>query len=302
MKSYASDIPAGDWIDRWLPTALRPYLRLTRIDRPIGIWLLLLPCWWGTALASPSGPPVSLLLLFAVGAVSMRAAGCIINDIVDRRLDRQVARTANRPIASGAVSPAAGLLLAAALSLVGLAVLLQLNTLSIALGLLSVLLVVAYPFAKRVTSWPQVVLGLVFNWGALLGWTAVRNDIAVPALLLYGAGLLWTLGYDTIYAHQDKEDDRRLGIGSTALRLGDRSRPWLGVFYGGFLVLLLSAGLTAGLSWVFAVLLVPVAIGLAWQVADLDMDDPRDCLAKFKSNRWVGIGVFLALLAGPHLA
>lgn len=302
MKSYASDIPDGDWIDRWLPAASRPYFRLTRIDRPIGIWLLLLPCWWGTALAAPSGPPVWLLLLFAVGAVCMRAAGCIINDIVDRRLDRQVARTANRPIASGAISPASGLLLAAALSLVGLAVLLQLNALSIGIGLMSVVLVVAYPFAKRITLWPQVVLGLAFNWGAILGWTAVRNDIALPPLLLYGAGVLWTLGYDTIYAHQDKEDDRRLGIGSTALRFGDRTKPWLGVFYGGFVVLLLLAGLTAGLPWLFVLLLIPVACGLAWQVIDLDTDTPRDCLAKFKANRWVGIGVFVALLAAPHLA
>lgn len=301
MKSYASDIPAGDWIDRWLPAAVRPYLRLTRIDRPIGIWLLLLPCWWGTALASPDGPSPWLLLLFAVGAVCMRSAGCIINDIVDRRTDRQVARTANRPIASGAVSPKAGLLLAAALSLVGLAVLLQLNTLSIGLGLLSVILVIAYPFAKRITVWPQLVLGLAFNWGALLSWTAVRNDIALPALLLYGAGILWTLGYDTIYAHQDKEDDRRIGVGSTALRFGDRTKPWLCVFYGGFTALLLTAGLSAGLQLAFVLLLIPAAVLLAWQVIALDTDVPRDCLAKFKANLWVGIAVLFAILAGQNL-
>ena len=244
-KALATDIPAGDWIDRWVPAGARPYLRLARIDRPIGIWLLMFPCWWSTALATPGWPDPWLLLLFAMGAAIMRGAGCTLNDLADRDFDARVARTAGRPIPSGVVSVRRAVVFMIALCLSGLLVLLQFNAFAVALGASSLLLVVVYPFAKRVTYWPQVVLGLTFNWGALLGWAAVRGDLGWPAVVLYAAGLLWTLGYDTIYAHQDKEDDILIGVKSTALKLGPATKPWLWAFYAGATVLLALVGALA---------------------------------------------------------
>ena len=295
-KAVATDIPAGDWIDRWLPAGVRPYVRLARIDRPIGIWLLMFPCWWSTALATPGWPDPLLLALFAIGAVIMRGAGCTLNDLADRDVDARVARTAGRPIPSGAVSARQAFAFMAALCLVGLLVLLQFNPFAVGLGASSLLLVAVYPFAKRVTYWPQAVLGLTFNWGALLGWAAVRGDLAWPAIVLYAAGLLWTLGYDTIYAHQDKEDDILIGVKSTALKLGATTKPWLWAFYGGSIALLALAGALAGIVWPFFVVLAGVAAHFAWQVADLDLNDPKDCLAKFKSNQTVGLMVFAAIV------
>jgi 4-hydroxybenzoate polyprenyltransferase len=297
-KAAASDIPAGNWVDRWVAAGVRPYLRLARIDRPIGIWLLMFPCWWSTALAAPGWPDPWLLLLFAVGATIMRGAGCTLNDLADREFDARVARTAARPIPSGAVSVRQATAFMGALCLAGLVVLLQFNAFAVALGASSLLLVGLYPFAKRVTYWPQAVLGLTFNWGALLGWAAVRGDLAWPAVALYAAGLLWTLGYDTIYAHQDKEDDILIGVKSTALRLGAATKPWLWAFYVGAVALLASAGALAGLSWPFFVVLAGVAAHFAWQVADLDVNDPKDCLLKFKSNQTVGLIVFAAIVLG----
>lgn len=295
----ASDIVAGDWVDRWLPSRWRPFVRLGRFDRPIGIWLLLLPCWWGVALASPGWPDPWLFALFALGATVMRAAGCIVNDLADRDFDRRVARTATRPLASGEVSPGAALLMMALLSLIGLAVLLQFNRLTAWLGCASLALVVLYPFAKRVTYWPQLVLGLTFNWGALLGWTAVAGGVDWPALLLYCAGVFWTLGYDTIYAHQDKADDLMVGVKSTALRFGPATPYWLAFFYGATIVLLALAGLMAGLAgWPLAVGLLLVAGHFAWQLGCLDLDDPKDCLAKFASNRIVGLIVLATFIVG----
>ena len=294
----ASDITAGDWVDRWAPARLRPYLRLARIDRPIGIWLLMFPCWWSTALASDGWPDLSFLLLFALGATVMRGAGCTVNDIVDRDFDARVARTATRPIPSGAVSVPRALAFAAALCLTGLIVLLQFNTVTIAVGASSLLLVALYPFAKRVTDWPQAVLGLTFNWGALVGWAAVRGDLGWPAVALYAAGMAWTLGYDTIYAHQDKEDDLVVGVRSTALRLGDATRPWLCGFYAAALGLLAFAGHLAGLSWPFWPALAAVGAHFAWQVLRLDLDDPKRCLALFKSNARAGLLIFLAIALG----
>jgi 4-hydroxybenzoate polyprenyltransferase len=294
----ASDIPAGDWIDGWIPAGARPYLRLARIDRPIGIWLLMFPCWWSTALATPGWPDLWLLLLFAVGAAMMRGAGCTLNDIADRNFDARVARTAGRPIPSGAVSVRQAIAFMITLCLAGLIVLLQFNPFAIALGAASLILVAIYPFAKRVTYWPQAVLGLTFNWGALLGWAAVRGELACPAVVLYAAGLLWTLGYDTIYAHQDKEDDILVGVKSTALKLGAATKPWLGAFYAGAIGLLALAGVLVELAWPFYVVLAVVAPHFAWQVLDLDLDDPRDCLAKFKSNQAIGLMVFAAIVLG----
>ncbi len=297
-KLAAADIPVGNWIDRWAPATIRPYLRLARVDRPIGTWLLLLPCWWSVALASPSWPSLSLLVLFAIGALVMRGAGCTLNDIADRNFDGRVARTASRPIPSGAVSVRQALAFLVLLSLIGLLVLLQFNIFAVGVGVASLVLVAIYPFTKRVTHWPQAVLGLTFNWGALLGWAAVRGDLGWPALALYGAGIFWTLGYDTIYAHQDKEDDALLGVKSTALLLGGATRPWLSGFYGMAATLLGVTGYIAGLAWPFFAFLLLATAHLWWQTATVKINEPKDCLAKFKSNREFGILVFLGIVAG----
>jgi 4-hydroxybenzoate polyprenyltransferase len=294
----ASDIPAGGWIDRRVPAALRPYLRLARLDRPIGTWLLLLPCWWSVSLASPGWPDPVLLLLFAGGALLMRGAGCTFNDMVDRDIDARVARTADRPLASGAISLRQAVVFLLLLTLAAFVILLQFNGFAIWTGIASLAVVALYPFAKRITHWPQAVLGLAFNWGALLGWAAVRGDITAPALALYVAGLFWTLGYDTVYAHQDKEDDRIVGVKSSALKLGDRTRPWLFAFFGLAILLIAEAGHQAGLAWPFYAVLALGAVHAGWQAATVDIDDPKDCLAKFRSNRDFGLIVFVAIVLG----
>lgn len=295
------DAPPGNWVDRLAPEAAKPYLRLARFDRPIGAWLLLFPAWWGQALAEMSlGRPIPnlwYLALFLVGAFVMRGAGCTYNDIVDRDYDARVARTAARPIPSGQVSvlQASGFL--AALCFVGLLVLIQFNRFTIVLGAASLLLIAAYPFAKRFTFWPQLVLGLTFKWGALVGWAAVTGSLALPALLLYAGSVLWTIGYDTIYAHQDKEDDALVGLKSTALKFGDATRRWLAAFYAGAILLWGVAGLLAGARIVFLSALAMALVQLAWQVATLDTRDAANCLARFKSNRAVGWLLFLGLVA-----
>jgi 4-hydroxybenzoate polyprenyltransferase len=298
----ASDIPAGDWVDRLAPAPVRPYLRLARLDRPIGAWLLLLPCWWSIALASDRWPDPWLLFLFAIGAIVMRGAGCTVNDIADRDFDARVARTAGRPIPSGQVSVRQAAAFLIVLLVAGLIVLLQFNAFAIAVGAASLILVAVYPFMKRITYWPQAWLGLTFNWGALLGWAAVRGDLAAPALVLYAAGLFWTLGYDTIYAHQDKQDDALIGVKSTALRLGAATRPWLAVFYGLAVVLLALCGALAGLAWPYYVALGVAALHFGWQVMTVAIDDQKDCLAKFRSNRDVGLILFAGIIAGRVLA
>lgn len=288
-------------------TGASPYSRLARWDRPVGWQLLMWPCWWSLLLAANAGGAVQwgqlagFLALFLVGAVAMRGAGCTWNDIVDRDLDAAVERTRHRPLASGAVSLRGALLFLAAQLLIGLAVLLAFNAFTIALAFGSIGLVVAYPFAKRVTNWPQIVLGLAFSWGGLLGWTAWTGGLAWPPVFVYLAAVLWTVGYDTIYAHQDREDDALAGIGSTALRFGVETKPWVGAFYAGAALCLALAFLTAGapLLWAWAALAV-FAGHLARQVTRLDIDDPDGCLALFKSNAAAGgalaIGLVLDLL------
>lgn len=298
-----SDIRSGDWVDRLLPAGLAPYARLARLDRPIGTWLLLFPCWWGALLAWAADPArgavpdLRLLLLFAFGAVVMRGAGCTINDMVDRDYDGRVARTATRPIPSGALSLRRAFAFLLLQLLLGAAVLFSLQPAAVWIGLASLPLIVTYPFMKRITYWPQAFLGLTFNWGALVGWAAVAGDLAAPALLLYAAGIAWTLGYDTIYAHQDKEDDALIGVKSTALLFGARTRPWLAGFYAVTILILGAAGWAAGLAWPFHAGLGAAALQLAWQVRSVRLDSPGDCLAKFKSNRWFGWLVAAALLA-----
>jgi 4-hydroxybenzoate polyprenyltransferase len=300
------DAPPGNWVDRLAPAAWQPYLRLIRFDRPIGAWLLLFPCWWGQALAElaqgrPYPDPWHLLLFF-VGAFIMRGAGCTYNDIVDRDYDARVARTAARPIPSGQVSLVKARLLLAGLCLVGLAILVQFNTFTIALGAASLLLVAVYPFSKRFTYWPQLVLGLTFKWGALVGWSAVTGSLAPAPLLLYAGCVLWTIGYDTIYAHQDKEDDAALGLKSTALRFADATPRWLVGFYAGAVVLWVLAGALAGARLVFFLALAAAAAQLAWQVATLNTDDAGNCLARFKSNQLVGWTLLAGMTADMALA
>ncbi len=293
-----SDIRADHWTLRLTPAAAHPYLKLARLDRPIGTWLLLWPCWWSIALAGDGWPDPLMLALFALGAVVMRGAGCCWNDIADRDIDGQVARTATRPIPSGAVSLRQAGAFMVLLALIGLAVLLQFNAFAIAVGVASLATVVIYPFMKRVTWWPQFFLGLAFNWGALLGWAAVRGDLGWAPLLLYLGGILWTLGYDTIYAHQDKEDDALIGVKSSALRLGAGTGTALWVFYQFALILFAAAGLVAGLHPAFLGGLALAGGQLAWQAATLRMDDPADCLRKFRSNTLFGWLLFASFILG----
>jgi len=286
--------------------AARPYLRLARLDRPIGVWLLLLPCWWAVGLAEVAlerpYPSPWLLFLFAVGAVAMRAAGCAYNDYVDRDYDALVARTASRPIPSGQIAPIEALAFAGICALVGLIVLVQFNTFTIQLGIASLLLVAVYPFLKRFTYWPQIALGLAFNWGALVGWSAVTGALSLAALLLYAGSVLWTIGYDTIYAHQDKEDDLMLGLKSTAIRFGDDTMTWVGGLYAGAVVLWLTAGFLAGTHLIYFAAVVLSSLQMAWQVMTLDTRDPRNCLRRFRSNRDVGLVIFLGLVADMALS
>jgi len=296
----------GNWVDTLAPVWLRPYLRLARLDRPIGSWLLLIPCWWSLALAEVAAearvPNLAHIVLFFVGAFAMRGAGCTWNDIVDRNLDAAVERTRSRPIPSGQVSVAQAAAFLVLQALIGFAVLVTFNAFTILLGIASLAIIAVYPFMKRVTYWPQIVLGLAFSWGALMGWAAAFGSLALPPLLLYAGSIAWVIGYDTIYAHQDREDDALIGIKSTALLFGERTKPMLAVFYGLAVVLLGAAGFCAGAGLVFALGLCAFAAHLAWQVVRLDISDPDNCLAVFKSDRGAGLLLFAALLVDAALS
>jgi 4-hydroxybenzoate polyprenyltransferase len=292
------DIVRGGWVAR-LPAGWRPYALLARLDRPIGAWLLFLPGLWAILLADAS-PSVQAWLAarFAVGAVLMRAAGCVVNDMWDRDIDRQVRRTASRPLAEGTLSLLQAAIFLGSLLLASLVILMSLNHLAQALGAASLILVATYPLAKRVTFWPQLVLGATFGWGAPMGYAAAMGRLDGSAAALYGAAIVWILGYDTVYAHQDREDDALVGTKSTARLFGSRTRPFLAACYAATVALLASAGGLAGLSaWYFAALTLPAAL-LAWQVGALDIDDPAGCLRLFKLNREVGLAVALAILLG----
>jgi 4-hydroxybenzoate polyprenyltransferase len=289
----------GNWVDRLAPAWARPYLRLARLDRPIGSWLLLLPCWWSVGLAAVGareGVNLWHLVLFFVGAFAMRGAGCTWNDIVDRDLDARVERTRSRPIPSGQVTVATAAAFLVLQAMIGLAVLLQFNRFTIYVGLTSLGVVAVYPFMKRITYWPQIVLGLAFSWGALMGWPATFAQLDPPALLLYAGAISWVIGYDTIYAHQDREDDALIGIKSTALLFRERTKPMLALFYALAVALIALAGFSAGAGLIFALGLLAFALHLAWQIARLDVDDPINCLAVFKSNRDAGLILFAGLV------
>jgi 4-hydroxybenzoate polyprenyltransferase len=304
--SRVADASPTNWVDRWAPLSWQPYLRLGRFDRPIGTWLLLFPCWWSQTLAQvASGEPFPnfrYLVLFAIGALAMRASGCAYNDYVDRDIDAKVERTANRPIPAGEITPEAALGFVVATAFIGLVVLINFNQFTIWLAISSLLLVATYPFAKRVTPYPQLVLGLAFNWGALVGWAAIKGTLGLPALALYAGCVFWTVGYDTIYAHQDKEDDALLGLGSTALQFGDDTVSFVGAVYGLAGILWLIAGALAGAHLVYFLSVTLVFLQMSWQVATLDIRSPANCLWRFKSNRDVGIAVFVGLIADMVLS
>jgi 4-hydroxybenzoate polyprenyltransferase len=279
-----------------LPQPLRPYASLMRLDRPIGVWLLFWPCAWSVALAGMGSRGVSLILWLALGAFAMRSAGCVYNDIVDRDLDARVERTRLRPLASGRVSVKAAWIFLVALSLVGLLVLIQLKPAAQLIALASLALVAAYPFMKRITWWPQAWLGLVFSWGALVGWPAVTGEIGLAPLLLWAGSIFWVIGYDTIYALQDREDDALAGVKSSALALGARAQAGVALFY--LLALLLWAAAIWQIRPQMLALagLLPIALHLLWQVSTLKPEDGSDALAKFRSNRFAGLLMFLACL------
>jgi 4-hydroxybenzoate polyprenyltransferase len=292
--------PASRLLGR-LPYWLRPYARLMRLDRPIGTWLLLLPCWWSVALAGWEIPDLGLMFLFALGAVVMRGAGCVINDIYDRKLDASVERTASRPLASGEIKLWQAVLFLALLLAVGLGILLLFNGLTVRIGIASLALVFAYPLMKRITWWPQLFLGFTFNWGALLGWTAAKGSLGLPAILLYSAGIFWTLGYDTIYAHQDARDDARIGIKSTALVFGERSLQWVALFYTLALGFLALSGWSVGLGHGFYALLIVAASFVFVELALWRMDDAENCRKRFEHNRDFGLIILAGIILGKFL-
>jgi 4-hydroxybenzoate polyprenyltransferase len=288
-------------VDRRAPAALRPWLKLGRFDRPAGIWLLMLPGWQGIALAGAmagQAPNLVLLLQFFVGAALMRAAGCAFNDIVDRDVDAQVARTAGRPVASGQISVKQAWAFLVVCSLMSCGILLTMGKLAIGLGISSLALVAAYPFMKRITWWPQAWLGLTFNWGALLGFAAATGTMSWAAVLLYAGGLFWTLGYDTIYAIQDLEDDALIGVKSSALRLGAGLPRGVAGFYGVSLVLALASYVWADLGFLFVPVFAIYAVHLVMQASRVQTDNPVRALVLFKSNGWAGLILFAAFAAG----
>ena len=300
-----SDIAEEGWVKNLLPKPVQPYALLMRLDRPIGTWLLLLPCWWSLGLGWQLNQQKITLLelgylyfLFTVGAILMRGAGCTINDLWDRKLDQLVARTANRPIASGVISVTNAILFLLLLLALSLTILLQLNETCWLLGFLVLLLVFSYPTFKRFTYWPQFVLGLTFNWGALMGWVSITGTIDTPSLILYLAGIFWTLGYDTIYAHQDKEDDALIGVKSSALALENLTKPFIYIVYTVTILGVFLIGWISKFSIPFYLVCLIALCQLIWQIRALDLDSPNDCLKKFKSNRFFGFLITFAIFLG----
>ncbi|MEM9725924.1 MAG: 4-hydroxybenzoate octaprenyltransferase [Pseudomonadota bacterium] len=308
-----ADAPAGNWVDRYAEPAVRPYLRLMRADRLIGAWLLMLPGWQAIALAGGWAewsvqssrlatfgwvPVAWLFVAFALGAVLMRGAGCVFNDLMDRDIDAKVARTQSRPLVSGDATVFGALALLATLCAAGLAILSSFNSFAVMVGLMAAVPVAIYPFMKRITHWPQAVLGLAFGWGALLGWAAMTGGLHAPAIALYASVFAWVIGYDTIYAHQDREDDALIGVRSTALLFGQRTWVALLWFYGFSVAFAGLAGALAELGPWFWVGLAAYALHLVGQVARLDVNDPDLCLHLFRSNREAGLLLLAAIVLG----
>jgi len=296
-----TDIKHLVWIERILPAKFHPYAYLMRLDRPVGIWLLLLPGLWGISFATGglmhfSGETLRIMMLFTLGAVTMRGAGCVINDLWDRDIDRLVERTQNRPLASGALSAKQGFLFLATLLLIGLIILLRLNITTILLGVISLPLIILYPFMKRITYWPQIFLGLVFNFGVLMGWSAVTGSIGLPAILLYIGAIFWTIAYDTIYAHQDKDDDLIAGVKSTALFFGENSKLYVsGFFLASLIFIAVAIIFSKGVGLSILLLSLP-AFHFIWQVGRWDPLDQKSSLKTFKANRDAGVLIWLTLM------
>jgi len=295
----------ANWVDTHAPVWMRPYLRLSRFDRPIGWWLLLMPCWWSAALAAGIARDLHslpmVLVLFLIGAMVMRGAGCTWNDITDRKLDAKVERTRSRPIPAGQVSVTQAAAFLVLQALVGLAVLLQFNRFAVLTGIASLVIVAVYPFMKRITYWPQVTLGLAFSWGALMGFAVILGRIDATALVLYAGSIAWVIAYDTIYAHQDTEDDILVGIKSTALLFGARTQLALTIFYSLAVVLIGVALWLGGSGWFAWIGLAAIAAHLVWQVRTIRIEDSALCLRLFKSNRNAGLLLFAGLLADAVL-
>ncbi|MGK9050483.1 4-hydroxybenzoate octaprenyltransferase [Xaviernesmea oryzae] len=305
FSGRVADAPSDNWVYRVLPRPAWPYAQLARWDRPIGWQLLMWPCFWSAALAANAAQDEGIfsfglllfhLVLFFIGSVAMRGAGCTYNDLVDHGIDMEVARTRSRPLPSGRVSRFEAKVFIAVQALVGLLVLIQFNAFSILLGILSLAVVAIYPFAKRFTDWPQFFLGLAFSWGALMGWAGVFGSLSWAALWLYLAAIAWTIGYDTIYAHQDKEDDELIGVRSTARLFGENTKAWLVGLYGLALLFLLFAFAAAGVGFLAYLGLFAAALMFAWQVLILDIDNADQCLRLFKSNNRVGAILFIGLV------
>ena len=305
LAGRVSDAPSQNWVYRLLPRALWPHAQLARWDRPIGWQLLMWPCWWSAAMAANAAAAAGIwspaetlwhLVLFAIGAIAMRGAGCTWNDLGDYRIDAMVARTRSRPLPSGRISKKAAAAFLVLQALVGLLVLLQFNRFAVILGIASLGVVAIYPFAKRFTNWPQFFLGLAFSWGALMGWAALFGSLAWAPVLLYGAAILWTIGYDTIYAHQDKEDDALVGVRSTARLFGDNTVAWLRGLYSLFVIMAGLAFYQAGMGWPAWVGLLVAGLMLAQQIRTLDIDDADACLRLFKANSRVGLVLFAGLI------
>ncbi|MBN9249497.1 MAG: 4-hydroxybenzoate polyprenyltransferase [Mesorhizobium sp. 61-13] len=312
-QGRVADAPSGHWVYRVLPRWLWPYAQLARWDRPIGWQLLLWPCWWSAALAAtayarPTDAILTLLpqpytlVLFLIGAIAMRGAGCTYNDIVDENIDVAVERTRSRPLPSGKVTRRQAWTFLVIQALIGLGVLLQFNSFAVGLGISSLVIVAIYPFMKRFTDWPQLVLGLAFSWGALMGWANEFGDIDAPAIMLYIGSILWVIGYDTIYAHQDKEDDAIVGVRSTARLFGDNTKAWLAGLYAGALMCFAVAFANAQAPVPVMAGLIAAGAHMARQISMLDIDNPDQCLRLFKSNNQVGWLIFLGIVGGAAWA
>ena len=295
-----ADASIDNWVNQFLPTACIPYARLARLDRPIGSWLLFWPCLWGVWLAQletgliPLSQTIYISVLFALGAIVMRGAGCTYNDIVDRDYDGKVERSRNRPLPAGQISVKQAWVFLIVQCLIGLSVLLQFNLETIALGVLSLIPIAIYPFMKRFTWWPQLFLGIAFNWGVLMGYAALTGNISSAAGMVYVAAIFWTVGYDTIYAHQDREDDALIGLKSSAVQLGDKTHTALWIIYSLSVLCFLTAGVMAFAGLWFYLIMGVVAMHLAWQIINTDISDSDKCLIVFKSNRNLGFIIMIA--------
>ena len=304
IKKAPEDTVKESWVHKLSPDFAWGYLQLMRADRPIGTWLLLWPALWSIMMASHYYgdsavlPNIQLIILFSIGAFVMRGAGCVVNDLWDQKTDAKVERTKGRPLPSGRVSVIGAFIFLGFLCLIGLFILLQLNRFTQIIGALSLILVVIYPLMKRITYWPQLMLGFTFNWGALMGWSAVSETIELPAILFYMGGIFWTLGYDTIYAHQDKEDDAIVGVKSTALKLAEKTHAWLAGFYTLCIILFLLAGWLSNMGFGFYVGMLIAAGHFIYQYRHLDIDNRENCLKLFKSNHHFGLIVFASVVAG----